>query len=267
MNRIVSHLRGNAVAYLALFIALGGSSYAAFVLPANSVGTKQIRNHAITPIKLDPKTIGASVRAWAVIQNGTKVVASRPRARVGRGTRPRPVVSWGRRNRPAGQPVAIRPVHCLPIASGGSGLRSSGNSNAGLARALFALECSNYSGATHVDRSLRVVVVPPRHGRRACWLPPSSTERIRLLVAASALLPPATGTKPSSYGVWPSGRSAAIALTGIGVQHSQGTARRHGHLDQAIHERGPPLRSPRTSTRLRDDDYRRVHPAHVLLRH
>ena len=65
MNRIVSHLRGNAVAYLALFVALGGTSYAAFSLPANSVGTRQIRRHSITPVKLDPGKIGASVRAWA----------------------------------------------------------------------------------------------------------------------------------------------------------------------------------------------------------
>ena len=112
MNRIVSHLRGNAVAYLALFIALGGSSYAAFVLPANSVGTKQIRNHAITPIKLDPRTIGASVRAWAVIQNGTNVVSSRPRARV---------VSWD----PTTASGVISWSHaithaCFPVASGGS---------------------------------------------------------------------------------------------------------------------------------------------------
>ena len=110
MNRIVSHLRGNAVAYLALFIALGGSSYAAFVLPANSVGTKQIRNHAITPIKLDPKTIAASVRAWAVIQNGTKVVASRPRARVVSWdpTFAAGIVSWG----------SAVSKSCFPLATG-----------------------------------------------------------------------------------------------------------------------------------------------------
>ena len=80
MNRILSHLRGNVVAYLALFVALGGTSYAAVALPANSVGARQIRNHSITPVKLNPRRIGASVRAWAVIQDGTKVVAARPRA-------------------------------------------------------------------------------------------------------------------------------------------------------------------------------------------
>ncbi len=40
------------VAYLALFIALGGASYAAATLPAGSVGTKQIRPHAVTLPKL-----------------------------------------------------------------------------------------------------------------------------------------------------------------------------------------------------------------------
>jgi hypothetical protein len=33
-----AHLAGNAVAYLALFIALGGSAYAVSSLPVNSVG-------------------------------------------------------------------------------------------------------------------------------------------------------------------------------------------------------------------------------------
>jgi hypothetical protein len=38
----------NVVASLALFIAIGGTSYAALKLPAGSVGTKQIRNKAVT---------------------------------------------------------------------------------------------------------------------------------------------------------------------------------------------------------------------------
>lgn len=110
MNRIVTHVRGNAVAYLALFVALGGTSYAVAV-PANSVGTRQIRNHSITPIKLNPKTIGASVRAWAVIQNGTKVIASQPRARVVDWDPTTEVgdVSWG---------GAIS-RSCFPLTSGG----------------------------------------------------------------------------------------------------------------------------------------------------
>ena len=54
MRAILTHLRGNVVAYIALFIALGGTSYAAFSLPAGSVGDRQIQNHAIGAAKLNP---------------------------------------------------------------------------------------------------------------------------------------------------------------------------------------------------------------------
>ncbi len=46
-SRLTGHMRHNVVAYLALFIALGGSSYAAIKLPANSVGAKQIKKDAV----------------------------------------------------------------------------------------------------------------------------------------------------------------------------------------------------------------------------
>jgi hypothetical protein len=47
----------NLTSLLALFIALGGASYAAIKVPANSVGTKQVKNRAITTRKLDPKAL------------------------------------------------------------------------------------------------------------------------------------------------------------------------------------------------------------------
>ena len=40
------------IAMLALFVALGGSSYAALQLPRGSVGTKQLRNNAVTSPKV-----------------------------------------------------------------------------------------------------------------------------------------------------------------------------------------------------------------------
>jgi hypothetical protein len=46
----------NVVGSLALFIALGGVSYAAVTLPANSVGTAQLKNRSVTPAKLALKT-------------------------------------------------------------------------------------------------------------------------------------------------------------------------------------------------------------------
>jgi hypothetical protein len=125
-NRVVQHIRSNVVAYVALFVALGGTSYAALKLPANSVGTRQIKNHSITPIKLDPSKTGALVRFWAVVSfvpgKGERVVASRPRARV---------ITWDSQGDTGelswGRPIA---ASCFPLAS----------SAVGFARAqLFAL--------------------------------------------------------------------------------------------------------------------------------
>jgi hypothetical protein len=45
------------VSTISLIVALGGTSYAAFSLPANSVGTKQLKNQAVTPPKVAPATI------------------------------------------------------------------------------------------------------------------------------------------------------------------------------------------------------------------
>jgi len=75
MTRLLGHVRSNAVAYVALFIALGGTGYAAANLPAGSVGAAQIRNHVIQPVKLDPRYIGGSVRLWASVSASGKVVA------------------------------------------------------------------------------------------------------------------------------------------------------------------------------------------------
>ncbi|MGH2941543.1 MAG: hypothetical protein ACRDLN_02025 [Solirubrobacteraceae bacterium] len=51
-RKLAAHIKGNAVAYLALFVALGGTSYAAIRLPANSVGTKQLRASSVTSAKV-----------------------------------------------------------------------------------------------------------------------------------------------------------------------------------------------------------------------
>jgi hypothetical protein len=47
----------NVTATLALFIALGGSSYAALKLPRNSVGSKQIRSGAVTSRAVHDRSI------------------------------------------------------------------------------------------------------------------------------------------------------------------------------------------------------------------
>jgi hypothetical protein len=76
VHRLSAHLRSNLVGWIALFVALGGTGYAAISLPRNSVGAAQIRNHVITPVKLNPSSIGGSVRAWAIIRANATVLAS-----------------------------------------------------------------------------------------------------------------------------------------------------------------------------------------------
>ncbi len=47
----------NVTATLALFIALGGASYAAVRLPANSVGSRQLRANAVTSAKVKDRSL------------------------------------------------------------------------------------------------------------------------------------------------------------------------------------------------------------------
>lgn len=61
LRRIRSRLSyANIVATMALFIALGGVSYAAVTLPANSVGTKQIKSGAVTGAKVKDRSLTAA---------------------------------------------------------------------------------------------------------------------------------------------------------------------------------------------------------------
>lgn len=60
--RLYGHVRGNVVGYVALFVALSGTAVAATRLPANSVGTKQLRNGAVTGKKVARNTLtGANI--------------------------------------------------------------------------------------------------------------------------------------------------------------------------------------------------------------
>ena len=68
MTRVLAYLRHHALAALALvcsLLSLAGASYAAFSLPAGSVGTRELKTGAVTAAKLDPTSVAASIRAWA----------------------------------------------------------------------------------------------------------------------------------------------------------------------------------------------------------
>ena len=50
---------GNVVSTVALFVALGGVSYAATSLPANSVGTEQLKPNAVNSVKVANRSLRA----------------------------------------------------------------------------------------------------------------------------------------------------------------------------------------------------------------
>jgi hypothetical protein len=89
MKILVGHLRANTIAYVALVVAmlaLAGASYAAIIIPAGSVGARQLRNAAVTSkklasgsvtsTKLDGRSIAGYVAFWAKVDTTGRVVAS-----------------------------------------------------------------------------------------------------------------------------------------------------------------------------------------------
>ena len=72
MHRLRRHFTfANVIACLALFIALGGASYAAFKLPRNSVGTRQLKNGAVTGAKIRKGAVTAASIAPGTIDPAT----------------------------------------------------------------------------------------------------------------------------------------------------------------------------------------------------
>jgi hypothetical protein len=63
-------MRANAVAYLALFVALGGTSYAASQLPKNSVDSKQIAPNAVGKSEIKPGGVGPTELAAKSVGSG-----------------------------------------------------------------------------------------------------------------------------------------------------------------------------------------------------
>ena len=89
MKRLIHSLKSQSIGVAALFVALGGTGYAAISIPRNSVGSRQLRNGAvtenkvargsITATKLNGSSIPGYVAFWARInQNGQVLASSTP---------------------------------------------------------------------------------------------------------------------------------------------------------------------------------------------
>jgi hypothetical protein len=69
--RLVRPRYADVAATLALVIALGGTSYAVTKLPANSVGTKQLKNNAVTTKKLAKHAVGGLKLKLGAVKSST----------------------------------------------------------------------------------------------------------------------------------------------------------------------------------------------------
>lgn len=73
LRKLRLHLTyANVASSLALFIALGGVSYAAVTLPNNSVGSKQLRKNAVTATKVKNGSLGLGDFKKGQLRKGTR---------------------------------------------------------------------------------------------------------------------------------------------------------------------------------------------------
>jgi hypothetical protein len=124
VTRIVDFLKHNAIALAALFVALGGTSYAAIAIPRDSIGARQLRNGAVTsskiragaisPRKLSANSFGGRILEFAEIDTDGAVAASDPK-----GVK---TANWDEGT--GGSVIFPRriPTDCYPLASGASSI-------------------------------------------------------------------------------------------------------------------------------------------------
>ena len=113
---ILAHLRGNIIGYVALFAALGGTSYAAVRLKPGSVTSAALARHAVTHAKLAKSSVtSANVAAHSLTSSDFKpgVLTSVPKT--GRGSSSRgatgatgPAGAPGPQGLPGGASVGVR---------------------------------------------------------------------------------------------------------------------------------------------------------------
>jgi hypothetical protein len=119
LTRLLHHIRQNLIASIALFVALGGTSYAAISLPAGSVGTRQLKNHSVTAAKLEPTSVAANVRAWATLQwfGAWRIQSSTSDIRV-TNIAAGEVISWRRTRFPRNCMASVTPIRNFPVEAG-----------------------------------------------------------------------------------------------------------------------------------------------------
>jgi hypothetical protein len=129
MKSVLRHLRGNLVAYIALLFAFSSTSYAAAtnLLPANSVGTKQVINRSLLTKDFKPGQL--------------------PRGARGAQGSPGPAGAQGAQG-PAGSQGAQGPAGLLTSPNELEGLPCQSPNGPGTTEAVFDNEFGSHPGAT-----------------------------------------------------------------------------------------------------------------------
>jgi hypothetical protein len=168
-RRLLHHIRSNVIGYAALFISLGGTSYAAIAIPAGSVGTRQLRNGAVTgsklaknavsAVNLNPSSIAGHIADWAQIRASGQVISAGPKATVfvRDPTRGLFQVSW-HRSISAGC-MAIANTANVPAVVGESAANTIGPDGRG--RNAFVLVQTFDASGNNVPENVNVAIVCP----------------------------------------------------------------------------------------------------------
>jgi hypothetical protein len=147
------------IACLALFVAIGGSAYAAAALAPGSVGTRQLKNGAVTLPKINlraQRALQRTVTMWANVQANGTIVASRG------------IV--GRDNHTAGSGIYDLTLnrdatHCAAVVSetGLGGYVTGGSAQAGVSGTILDVYTQYWSGSGFVlgEEPFSVAVLCP----------------------------------------------------------------------------------------------------------
>ena len=192
MRAISTYVRRHHVALLGLFIALGGTSYAAVKLPRNSVGPKQIKAGAVGSSEVKNRSLRANDLRRGVLRRGPTGAQGAQGPRGAQGP-PGPTAASFASVDPADLTFRLGVTKTVALSDGQGPIRVPFNSR------LLANASLSLAGATTNATTLRcrAELAPAGTGAFTTISQPAdldlaSTERVQVPVAGAANVAPGT---------------------------------------------------------------------------